>query len=265
MKIGCCINLLATPEDPLSINSIPILAEAGFDYLEIPITVIARASYEDYRKLANTIEHYGIPCEAGCNLFPGDLRVVGENVDYDNVNRWLDVALGRSLSLGVKVVVFGSPAARNVEGDFPREMAAVQYLQALRRISEYMSVKMPVVIEHVCRREGNFLYTLKEGVEFCKACGMDNVKVLADTYHMLVEGESFDDILLAKGMLRHMHTANPDGRVYPRPDDGIDYKKLFDNCKAIGYDGRISVEGYTKDLAKDGPIAIETLRKAMQD
>jgi sugar phosphate isomerase/epimerase len=58
--------------------------------------------------------------------------------------------------------------------------------------------------------------------------------------------------------------ANPTGRVFPLKWDEYDYTKFFEDLKAIGYSGRISVEASTKDFAADAPQAIALLRRAFE-
>ena len=76
------------------------------------------------------------------------------------------------------------------------------------------------------------------------------------------EGRIF--ILEAAGHIRHLHIANPQGRVFPRKWEEYDYAPFFANLRKTGYDKRISVEGATKDLAADGPPAVALLRRAFE-
>ena len=94
-------------------------------------------------------------------------------------------------------------------------------------------------------------------------CRTKHIGVLADTYHMVVEGEPVENIALAGSNLLHVHTANPTGRVYPAPNDGVDYKKIMDTLKSVNYQGGISIEAFTKYPAFDARIALEVLRQAM--
>ena len=65
-------------------------------------------------------------------------------------------------------------------------------------------------------------------------------------------------------VIRHLHTANPQGRVFPQKWEEFDYAPFFANLRAIGYAGRISVEGSTTDLAGQGPVAVALLHKAFE-
>ena len=69
--------------------------------------------------------------------------------------------------------------------------------------------------------------------------------------------------LRAGAHIRHLHMANPDGRIFPRRWEEYDYAPFFAALRQIGYDKRISVEASTKDLPADAPLAIALLRRAL--
>lgn len=263
MKIGCCLNLLAEGSDRIGIERVEMIAALGYDYIELPIVPMMALSAEDFDALCKRVKRAGIPCRSCCNLLPADVRVTGPNVDYSQLRAYLEKATARVRKLGASVIVFGSPAARNVEGDFPRELAMLQFIKALQIMDEYADDDLNFVIEHVCKLEGNFVYTVKEGSMVHEICRTKHIGVLADTYHMAIEGEPLENIALAGRNLLHVHTANPTGRIYPAPNDGVDYKKIMDTLKSINYTGGISVEAFTANPEADARIALETLRQAM--
>jgi D-psicose/D-tagatose/L-ribulose 3-epimerase len=69
-------------------------------------------------------------------------------------------------------------------------------------------------------------------------------------------------VLEANQHIRHLHVANPHGRVFPLSWNEFDYGPFFANLRKISYDKRISVEASTKDLPDEAPKAIGLLRKA---
>src|SRR4030095_11289106 len=85
-------------------------------------------------------------------------------------------------------------------------------------------------------------------------------------YFYLLASEHEDPAIVIKGKdhLRHLHVANPNGRVFPQKWEEIDYAPFLANLKATGYDKRISMEGSTTDLAAQGPVTIALLRKAFE-
>ena len=68
---------------------------------------------------------------------------------------------------------------------------------------------------------------------------------------MRKDGSVFSDKAVHR-VLRSAHIANPEGRLFPQPEDAHDYAPFFDAIKSTGYDGRISVEaGAPKNLPLD--------------
>lgn len=263
MLIGCCMNLLAEGDDRIGINQVEMIAGLGYDYVEFPLVPMMALSNEVFDALCDRVKCAGIPCRSCSNLLPPDVRVTGPNVNYDQFRAYLEKASARARKLGASVIVFGSPAARDVIGDFPREIAMIQFIKALQIMDEYTDDNLSFVIEHVGKLEGNIIYTVKEGCMVHDVCRTKHIGILADTYHMAVEGEPIENIALAGSNLLHVHTANPTGRIYPAPNDGVDYKKIMDILKSIHYQGGISVEAFPTHPETDARIALETLRQAM--
>ena len=263
MLIGCCLNLLAEGDDRIGIERLEMIARLGYDYVELPIVPMMTLSDREFDVLCERVKRAGIPCRSCCNLLPANIRVTGPFVDYSRLRAYLEKATARVRKLGASVIVFGSPGARNVEGNYPRELAMAQFIKALQIMDEYADDDLNFVIEHVCKLEGNLVYTVKEGCMVHEICRTKHIGVLADTYHMAIEGEPIENIALAGSNLLHVHTANPNGRVYPAYNDGVDYKKIMDTLKTIDYQGGISVEAFAKNPGFDARIALETLRWAM--
>lgn len=262
MLIGCCMNLLARGEDRIGIEQVEMIAQTGYDYIELPMVPMMDLSDGAFDALCDRVRRAGIPCRSCSNLMSGAVRVTGPDVDYGKVRAYLEKATARARQLGAEILVFGSPAARNVEGDYPRELAMIQFVKALQIMDEYAGEDLHFVIEHVCRLEGNLVYTVKENCMVLDICRTKYIGVLADTYHMAVEQEPFDNLKLAGKNLLHTHISNPNKRVYPAVGDGVDYKAFMDTLKSIGYTGGVSVEAFTNDPIRDAGNALEALRLA---
>jgi hypothetical protein len=90
-----------------------------------------------------------------------------------------------------------------------------------------------------------------------------NFELMIDFYHLASEHEDPAIVLKANQHIRHLHMANPQGRVYPAEWGEFDYGPFFANLKKIGYDKRISIEGTAKDFPREAR-AIALLRRAFQ-
>ena len=78
----------------------------------------------------------------------------------------------------------------------------------------------------------------------------ENIKglqLLVDLYHFDLEGESLSALVGYRGRLGHCHIASAqNSRLVPQPWDGQDYLPFFRALAAMGYEGRLSLEGDTR-------------------
>jgi D-psicose/D-tagatose/L-ribulose 3-epimerase len=261
MRIGYCTNLIATQIDGTGSEWIEKGQESGFDYVELPLAQMVDLNDKEFSSLKEKVGLSGLKCEACNNFFPASIRLTGNDVDYGKTEAYLDKALGRAVQLGVKVIVLGSPKSKNVPEGYPMDKAWSQLVELLRHIDPLVRTRgITVVIEPLNKGESNIINTAAEGLQLAKAADRENIKLLIDYYHLVMERENPEIILDAGSYIKHIHFANPAGRVYPAEKvDG--YVLFMDLLKRIGYEGRISVEAYTKDFCHDAKRSVEILRQ----
>lgn len=56
-------------------------------------------------------------------MFPGSIKLTGDNVDFEAIQTYVNHAIGRLAQAGIKIGVFGSGGSRRVPENFPREKA----------------------------------------------------------------------------------------------------------------------------------------------
>jgi D-psicose/D-tagatose/L-ribulose 3-epimerase len=240
---------------------------AGFDYVELGVSEIAALSDADFDTALERVKQAGIPTP-NANLFlPGTIRLTGpQPTDPEQQMAYVRKAFARLNRLGVKIVCFGSGGARRVPDGFPKEEAFQQLVAFGKRIApEARANGITVVIEPLRRQETNIINTTAEGFELVKAVGDPNFELLIDFYHLASEKEDPAIILQVREHIRHLHMANPQGRVFPLKWDEFDYAPFFANLRQIGYAGRISVEASSPDIPTEGPVSIALLRRAFID
>lgn len=238
---------------------------AGFEYVEISATEIANLSDADFDAAAARIKQLGIATPAANLFLPAALKVTGPQTDPEQQMAHVRKAFTRLAKLGTEVVVFGSGGARRVPDGFSKEEAFKQLVDFGRRAAREASAHgITITIEPLRRQESNIINTAGEGLELVKAIDHPNFQLMIDFYHLASEQEDPAIVLRAKDHIRHLHTANPQGRVFPQKWEEFDYAPFFANLRAIGYDKRISVEGSTTDLAAQGPLAVALLHKAFE-
>ena len=255
--IGYCVGL----------NGLEAAKAAGFDYVEIGTSAIAALSDADFEAAAVRAKQAGIPTP-NANLFlPGTIRLTGpQPTSVDEQMAYVKKAFARLNRLGVKILCFGSGGARRVPDGFPKEEAFKQLVDFGKRIApEARASGIVVVIEPLRSQETNIINTAAEGFELVKAINHPNFELLIDFYHLASEKEDPAIILQAREHIRHLHMANPQGRVFPLKWDEFDYGPFFANLRRIGYSGGISIEASTKNLAADGPQPVALLRRAFTE
>ena len=112
----------------------------------------------------------------------------------------------------------------------------------MRKCTEFAKkYNIELTLEPVNRYESNFINTLNEGIEFIKRVSVSNLGILADTFHMNIEEVSiYDSIIQAKDYITHVHFA--DSNRWAPGCGHLDFAKIVQTLKKIGYQGYISAE-----------------------
>jgi D-psicose/D-tagatose/L-ribulose 3-epimerase len=245
-----------------SIKNVPAAKAAGFDYVELGTTEIAALSDAEFATVARPLADIGLPTPVTNLFLPAALKVTGPDVDARAQLSYVTKAFDRIVQLGVRTVVFGSGGARRVPDGFAQEEAFGQLVDFGRRIVPQARTRgMTVTIEPLRREETNIINSAAEGLALVEAIADPAFQLMIDFYHLASEREDPDIIIRARAHLRHIHMANPNGRVFPLAWDEYDYERFFANLRRIGYDQRISVEASTQDLAAEAPRSIALLRR----
>ena len=221
--------------------------------------------FETRKECKAFLDENDLPCLVANGFLPGDMKVVGESIDYDALDKYLDKGFERAKILGVKKIVFGSGAARSFPEGFPLEKAKEQLAFFL---SEYAAPKAEkagctIVMEPLRFGESSMIHTVADGVEIAVMSGKANVAGLADLYHVYGNNDSTEGIAGFKGCVIHSHIAEPENRRYPSIKDSEEtvniYKNFFNALKQAGCE-TCSIEARTDDFKNDIADAIAILK-----
>ena len=247
------------------LRNIDAARSVGFDYVELGTTEIAALSDADFEQAASHVREAGLPVPVTNLFLPAALKVTGPDVDREQQMAYVRKAFARLERLGTQIVVFGSGGARRVPDGFPKDDALQQLVELGRRIApEARARGITIAIEPLRHEETNIINSAAEGLTLVNAIGDPNFQLMVDFYHLASEKEDPAVIVRAGEHIRHLHVANPVGRVFPRRADEYDYAPFFAALRTIRYDKRISVEAATQDLPADAPLAIALLRRGFQ-
>jgi D-psicose/D-tagatose/L-ribulose 3-epimerase len=265
------ISVTAAPAAPVKVGyctglkNVDAAKAAGFDYVELSATEIAALGDADFAAAAAHLKQAGVATPTANLFVPQAIKVVGPEVNVEQQTAHIKKVMSRLSTLGVEILVFGSGGARRVPDGYSRDAAYKQLVDFSRRAAEEARpYGITVTIEPLRRQETNIINTAAEGLDLVNAVNHPNFQLMIDFYHLASEQEDPAIVIKAKDHLRHLHMANPQGRVFPQKWDEFDYAPFFANLKAIGYDKRISMEGSTTDLAAQGPVTVALLRKAFE-
>ena len=252
MRIGIC----------RSVDNAAVVKAAGFEYIEegVQRLLVPESPDEEYAPKRDAASGCGLPVEAACGLLPGNLKCVGPEVDTERFRKYIDAALARASEVGITRIVFGSGGARKVPDGFAKDEAADQFVERLGEMAPVAEkAGVTVVVEPLNSTECNFINSLAEGAELVRRADHPNIRLLADIYHMLMDGEGPEAITAHADIIAHCHVAEKEGRRAPgtAPEDLRPYLRALVDA---GYNGGISVECRWEDLAAEAEGAVKALR-----
>lgn len=230
MKFGVCT----------SIDNAETAHAAGFDFIEPTVRSLCPQE-PDFDAIRAPFDSAPLPTPVFNVFVPAAVRLTGPEVDWAQVEGYLETASGRVAALGGKAIVFGSGGARQVPDGFPQNKAEAQLVRFLRLAGDVaVHTDVTIVIEPLNVRESNIINSVAAGMELAQRADHPRVRLLADLYHMMMDSEPLENITTCAQWLDHIHVADTDRGA---PGSGsYPYEELFRRLHESGYNGRISIE-----------------------
>ncbi len=263
--LGVSANAQPKPDSPQigvvrEMDQASILKPMGYQYLlESTRRILSprNVTDEQFEALLPTIKQLPVPMY-GCNLFiPGDLKVVGPEVDEAAVLAYVDTVLQRAQRAGLTLITWGSGGSRSVPEGFSQTTATAQFIYMAKRVAEVAAqYDMILALENLNSTECNFITTLAEALAVVKAVDHPNLRLCVDVYHMLKEGEPAASIAGSKGYAVYCEVAEKEARTPPGVQ-GDDFTPYIEALKQEDYSGNIVIEARWDDLAEQGPAAYQ--------
>lgn len=253
MRFGCCVSTR---------EQIDSLAQAGFDYCELPAKAVQ--PLDDDSTARPALRELGaapLRAEAFNVLVPPQLPLLGPKADLEALRAYTRRAFGRMSALGAQVVVLGSGGARRIPDSMPRAEALDQLATAVSLIGdEAAQAGIELALEPLNRQECNVFNSVAECQAFLDEYSVTQVRLLVDLYHLEMEREPLSHVLAAGPLLAHVHVAGGGRRAPNVP--GYDYAGLMDTLRQVSYAGRISAECSWEDLPAQALDALTYMREA---
>ncbi len=220
------------------------LKKAGFDGVEISLY---GAEKEKLLQIFNVAKSEGLEIICGTGIGPDtDISSADENVRKNGIN-FLRNAVEIAAKADAKCLngVLYAPWQAFGNGE-KRQDRWERSAQSLQIIADYAKdANMNLNCEVLNRFESDFINTLDEGSAFVSLVNRDNVKLLADTFHMNIEE---NDIMKALeeniANIGCIHVCENHRGV---PGTGqIDWGKLTAKLKKLGYGGYLDMECFVE-------------------
>ena len=200
------------------------------------------------------------------NIFiPGELKIVGPEVNESAVLTYVEKVFQRCKAAGVSRIIWGSGGSRRVPDGFDHAKAKEQFISIAKKIAAKASqYNITLALENLNSTETNFITTVEEALDIVKKVDHKNLRLCVDIYHMRKEGESPSSILKAKNYIIYCEVAEKEGRTPPGVQ-GDDFRPYFTALKQVGYHDKISIECRWENVAAQGQIAFQKLQTQIQD
>jgi sugar phosphate isomerase/epimerase len=161
--------------------------------------------------------------------------------------------------LGGDILVFGSPAQRNLPDGMSREEGEANALDTFRRCLPALERdRVYLCLEPLTPAETNFMTTAADAVALARKLAHPFVKLHLDVKAMSAESAPTPDVIRAnREYLKHFHANDPNKRGPGFGD--TDFRPIFQALRDVDYRGWVSVEVFDYSPDPD-TIARESIR-----
>jgi D-psicose/D-tagatose/L-ribulose 3-epimerase len=242
MKFGVNTFIWSGTFDQSNFGLLPIIKEAGFDGVEVPLFRPQDFQASSIRK---AVESHGLECNA-CTVLVDGFSLISDSPDVRRKTR-------RHLEDVVKVAA--EAGVRIVAGPL---FSPVGYLPGRRRTSDewnwavegFQSLgdtlaahQVTFAIEPLNRFETYFLNTAADAAKLAEQIGHPNIGILFDTFHANIEEKEIAAGYLTVGPhLKHVHTCENDRGI---PGSGhVEWDQVFHALRSMNYDSWLTIEGF---------------------
>lgn len=242
MKFGVNTFIWSAEFDQSNVSLLPLIKEAGFDGVEVPLLHPESFDASGIRKL---LEAYALECNV-CTALTKELSVISEDADVRrktllhlrNIIEAAAEAGGEIVAGPVYSPVGYFSGRRRTTEEWKR---AVDGLLSLGDVLAANDVTLAV--EPLNRFETYFLNTATDAAALAAEIAHPNVGILFDTFHANIEEKD-----VAKGYrtvgehLKHVHACENDRGI---PGSGhVDWKSVFQALRDLKYDGWLTIESF---------------------
>lgn len=239
-----------------------VAACAEYDYMEWSVSELLcpRGSEAAFQAKCEEIKASALPYEVANCFVPGELKITGPTVDAAALEAYVKIVMERARRFGLDRIVFGSGGARQIPEGFDRKRAYGQLVDFCCMVGPIAGAHgITVVVEPLSKADCNVLNTVDECAGLVNDVAHPAIRLLADTYHMMRDGDPIASIVKHGHLLCHVHIATVPNRYAPAAEP-CDLADFFDALATVRYDGRISIEAKIPKPETELAAAIAMMR-----
>lgn len=248
------------------------VADAGSDYLEQ--TVVGSLLVEDENasdgagpggawRAASELAPLP-PAPSFAVLCPASVPVSDPSVPVSATEEYLSGAFAAITPWARPgaTVVLGSGASRRIPDGVDRAEGERRFAASVRTARDLAAEHdLEVLLEPLHRGETDLVNSLEEAAVFLDAHELVDVRLVADLFHIMLEGESFETVHHLAPRVGHIHVADTDRRPPGQGDWPL--AEFLTALRDGGCDAHVSIECFTwEDIPVEGRAALETVRSA---
>ncbi|NUT95200.1 MAG: TIM barrel protein [Saccharothrix sp.] len=220
--------------------------KAGFDAVEFwwPFAEAVPATGE-VEAFEAAVRDAGVAL-VGLNFFAGDMPA-GDRGLVAWPGREAEFRAGVEIAAGIAGRL-GCRTFNALHGAFPTTPAALENLRYAADVAA--EIDATVVVEPLSAAPDYPLRTAADALAVIDAAGRDNLALLADLYHLAVNGDDLDALAAHVDRIGHVQVADAPGRGEPGTGD-LDLEGVLAKLDAAGYRGFVGLE-YKATRFRDG-------------
>lgn len=224
------------------------MAKLGFDILEISCAGLKDMPEDKIKALKEHADEKGIALTGGYGPKASESLASEDPAVVENGIRFWSETFPVLEKLGITTVgggLYGYWPADYTK-PFDKEADLDRSIKNMKKVADIAADYgiTTLGMEVLNRHEGYMINSAKECVAYCEAVDKPNVKVHLDTYHMLLEEDSFTDAILTAGSrLGHVHVGE-NNRKLPGQGHIIDWNEIGEALRKVNYQGAVVMEPF---------------------
>lgn len=249
MQFGASTWLWTSPFTSDQVELLQKIAELGFDFVEFPVE---DPSHYDVDQLRPVLKDLGLEAVV-CTAVVGDRDLSSE---YPQVRRralmYFESCLKLAEGLGSSVLVgplYAPVAKPRLSTEALRTAEWERSVASLAQLSKTAGEHdIRLGLEPLNRFETDMVCTVEDAQRMLADVGSPHLGIALDSFHMNIEETDFCAAVKQAGdQLVHVQVSDSHRGI---PGDGnSDWAGLREGLRAVGYDGKLSIESFTPDAS----------------